>query len=99
MSAYFIALINIHDSAKYEEYLAGFDQVFEQYQGEVVVVEDEPRVLEGEWPAGRTVLIKFPTEDALRSWYDSPEYQNLAKLRHVAAKASAAIVTGRDSIC
>ena len=97
MSAYFIALINIHDPARYEQYLAGFDEVFEKYQGQVVAVEDDPRVLEGEWPAGRTVLIRFPSEQALRSWYDSAEYQHLARHRQEASVASVAIVTGRDS--
>ena len=97
MSAYFIALINIHDPARYEQYLAGFDEVFEKYQGQVVAVEDDPRVLEGEWPAGRTVLIRFPSEQALRSWYDSVEYQHLAQNRQEASVASVAIVTGRDS--
>jgi uncharacterized protein (DUF1330 family) len=99
VSAYFIALINIHDSARYEEYLAGFDEVFEQYLGEVVVVEDEARVLEGKWPASRTVVIRFPSEEALRAWYESPDYQSLARHRHAAAEASVAIVTGRDTRC
>ena len=61
MSSYFVALINIDDQTRYEQYLAGFDEVFEQYNGRVVSVDDSPRVLEGEWPAARTVLIRFPT--------------------------------------
>ncbi len=97
MSSYFIALINIHDPARYEQYLAGFDEVFEKYRGQVIAVEDDPRVLEGEWPAGRTVLIRFPNDQALRSWYDSPEYQQLARHRQEASVASVAIVSGRDS--
>jgi uncharacterized protein (DUF1330 family) len=96
MSAYFVALINIHHPERYEQYLAGFDKVFERYQGQVVAVEDKPRVLEGEWPAGRIVLIRFPDEQALRSWYDSPEYQRLARHRQEASEASVAIITGRD---
>jgi uncharacterized protein (DUF1330 family) len=96
MSSYFVALINIHDPARYEEYLAGFDAVFEKYRGEVVAVEDGPRVLEGQWPAGRTVLVRFPDEPELRRWYDSAEYQELAGHRRAAADADIAIVTGRD---
>ena len=98
VSSYFIALINIHDLSQYEQYLAGFDEVFENFQGEVVAVEDNPRVLEGRWPAGRTVLIRFPNDQALRSWYESPEYQKLARYRQEASVASVAIVTGRDSV-
>ena len=96
MSSYFIALINIHDEARYQDYLAGFDEVFENYEGQVVSVEDNPRVLEGEWPAGRTVLIKFPNDQALRNWYESPEYQRLARCRQEASVARIAIISGRS---
>jgi uncharacterized protein (DUF1330 family) len=96
MSCYFIALIDIHDPAMYERYLAGFDEVFSKYQGQVVSVEDNPRILEGEWPAGRTVLIRFPNVQELQRWYGSEEYQRLALHRKEASKASIAIVTGRD---
>ena len=96
VSSYFVALINIHDPVRYEQYLAGFDAVFEQYEGEVVSVEDNPTVLEGEWPAERTVLIRFPNERGLRRWYDSPEYRQLARHRQEASVASIAIISGRD---
>jgi uncharacterized protein (DUF1330 family) len=96
VSAYLIALINIHDPERYEQYLAGFDEVFEKNDGQVLTVEDNPRVLEGEWPADRTVLIRFPDERALRSWFDSAEYQELARHRREASVASVAIVSGRD---
>ena len=96
MSSYFVALINIHDPALCEQYLAGFDAVFERYEGEVVAVDDRPRVVEGNWPAGRTVLIEFPNERALLRWYESPEYQRLARYRKEASDCSIAIVTGRD---
>ena len=36
--------------------------------------------VEGE-PGGVTVVLKFPSKDALRSWYDSPEYQAIIHLR------------------
>lgn len=98
MSSFFIALIDIHDQSGYQRYLDGFDEVFEKYRGRVVAVEDQPRVLEGRWPSKRTVLIEFPSESELRRWYDSPEYQRLARHRHEAATASIAIVTGRDPI-
>lgn len=96
MSCYFVALITIHDPARYADYLAGFDAVFERYQGRVVAVEDDPRVLEGEWPAGRTVLIRFPSEEELLRWYRSPDYQAIARHRREASVSRIAVVTGRD---
>ena len=97
MSSYFIALIDIHDPSKYEQYLAGYDEIFCKFKGKVISVEDNPRVLEGTWPAGRTVMIKFPNDIELRKWYDSEEYQNLARYRREASVASIAIITGQDS--
>jgi len=98
MSAYFIALINIHDAGRYQEYLDGFDEVFAKHRGEVVAVDDQPRVLEGDWPAGRTVLIRFSNEQMLRSWYESSDYQHLIEHRQAASTGSIAIVTGRESV-
>ncbi len=96
MSSYFIALIDIHYPEKYEQYLAGYDEVFKKYKGKVLAVEDNPRILEGSWPAGRTVIIKFPNDRELCKWYDSQEYQTIAKHRKEASVASIAMITGRD---
>lgn len=96
MSSYFVALLDITDPVVYERYLTGFDAVFRRYRGQVVAVDDAPRVLEGEWPASRTVLIRFPDDEALLEWYESPEYQALARYRQAASAGRIAIVSGRD---
>jgi uncharacterized protein (DUF1330 family) len=96
VSAYFIALITIHDEQEYTRYLEGFDEVFDRFRGEVVAVDDDVRVLEGRWPSRRTILIRFPSEELLGSWYDSPEYQRLAVHRQRAADCTIAVVHGRD---
>jgi len=96
LSSYFIALIDIHDPQRYEEYLVGFNEVFEKHYGKVIAVEDNPRILEGNWPASRTVVIEFPNDSELRKWYDSNEYQTLAKHRKEASVANIAIITGRN---
>lgn len=96
MSSFFIALIDIHDPKRYQQYLEGFNEVFANYKGKVIAVEDNPRILEGTWPAGRTVVIQFPDDSELRRWYDSQEYQTLAKHRKEASIAKIAIITARD---
>ncbi len=94
MSVYFIAGLRVHDPALYDQYLEGFDAIFARYQGEVVLVDEAPAVLEGEWPYTRLVVIRFPDEPALRRWYESAEYQRLARLRHAAADGF--IVAGHE---
>lgn len=96
VSCYFLAQIEIHDPGRYDEYLAGSDEVFERFQGQVLAVDDQVTVLEGEWPCSRTVLIRFPDRRELDAWYRSEEYQRLARHRRAAATASIVAVEGRD---
>ena len=96
MSSYFIALIDIHDKQRYQQYLDGFDEIFEKFEGKVIAVEDNPRILEGNWPAGRTVIIRFPDDAELRRWYDSDEYQTLAERRKEASIGQIAIISAKD---
>jgi uncharacterized protein (DUF1330 family) len=92
MSCYFIARITIHDRETYRKYEDGFDEIFSNYNGIVVCVDEDPVVLEGEWPCSRTVLIRFPNEEEARRWYDSPEYRDLAKHRRRAAESNIVLV-------
>lgn len=92
MSCYFIAQINIRDREEYQKYLNGFDEIFEKYKCIVVAVDDEPILLEGEWPYTRTVLIHFPDEDEAKQWSESAEYRELVKLRHRAAESNIVLV-------
>jgi uncharacterized protein (DUF1330 family) len=95
MSCYFIATITIHDSDRYQKYLDGFDEIFEKYRGIVVAVDEDPTILEGDWPCSRTVLIRFPSEDEAKRWYESPEYQELATHRHRASDANIVLIERR----
>jgi uncharacterized protein (DUF1330 family) len=92
MSCYFIAQISVRDRDEYRKYLDGFDEIFARYKGIVVAVDERPTVLEGAWPFGRTVLIRFPDEEEARRWYDSPEYRELVKHRHRSSEANIVLV-------
>jgi uncharacterized protein (DUF1330 family) len=94
MSSYFVALITVKDPDQYGRYLEGFMPIFERYAGEVLAADDAPEALEGEWPAARTVIIRFPSEEELLRWYRSPEYQRLIELRRSAADGAIALVHG-----
>jgi uncharacterized protein (DUF1330 family) len=96
VSVYIIAQINIHDREAYEIYEEGFDQVFEQYKGMVVTVDEDPVVLEGEWPYGRTVLLRFPSEEEARRWFESEEYNQLKQHRLNASEGNIVLVRRRS---
>ena len=94
MSVYIIANISIHDGDEYEKYQAGFGEIFARYEGELLAVSDEPQIIEGEWPHTRAVVIRFPNADEARRWYSSSEYQEIAKHRRRASKASIIALEG-----
>ncbi|MCP5055662.1 MAG: DUF1330 domain-containing protein [bacterium] len=94
MSVYIIASIAIEDREEYEKYQAGFPDVFSRYKGELLAVSDDPQLVEGEWPYTRAVVLRFPDADEARRWYESPEYQALAKHRWQASTASIISVAG-----
>jgi len=53
-------------------------------------------VLEGEWRAG-AVLVAFPSVEAARAWYSSPDYAAALAHRDDAVERDLIIVDGLDS--
>ena len=96
MSAYIIALIEIHDREEYNKYRAGFREIFSQHEAESLVAEEEPTVLEGEWPYTRTVVLRFADENEAKRWYESNQYQTLVQHRFRAAKTNLISAKGRS---
>ena len=97
MAAYLVGQIRIHDREAYGRYEAGFFEIFSKYEGEFLAVHEGPVVLEGEWPYTRTVIIRFPSVEKLRLWYDSPEYQALAEHRRIASTGNVILLEGLPS--
>jgi len=54
--------------------------IHERQGAEVLVADYQSQPLEGE-PGSVTIVINFPSMDAARAWYDSPEYRNIVDLR------------------
>ena len=94
MSAYLVAQVQIEDRDEYRKYEAGFIQILQRFEGELLAIDDEAQVLEGEWPYTRTVVLRFADADAARRWYDSPDYQTLARHRFRAASANIVLARG-----
>lgn len=96
MTVYTIARITIEDRDEYAKYEAGFMEIFQKYDGTILSVDEAPEVLEGEWSATRSVLISFPSNEAMKDWYNSDEYQALAQHRFAASSADIIVVAGLD---
>lgn len=78
--AYIVFNYAISDREAYGPYLAQVPEILEAYGAEVVIADFESELLEGD--AGSvTVVLKFPSEAIARSWYQSPQYQEIIGLR------------------
>ncbi len=91
-AVYGVALIQIDDREGYSNYSRGFGPIFSRYRGEMLAMSESPTVIEGEWPWTRTVMIRFPSMAEFEAWYYSPEYQELAKLRHASSKGNLILI-------
>ena len=94
MTTYLVAQIQINDTDTYQKYVDGFQPIFEKYQGEILAVDDVCETLEGNWDGNRTVILKFPDKEHLVRWYNSPEYQELMKIRQKASSGNLVIAEG-----
>jgi uncharacterized protein (DUF1330 family) len=81
---HFIAHFTVTDGEGDHNYEKGFFPVLKPYGANFITFDDNVTVLEGEREAGRTVIIQFPSEKVLMEWWNSPEYRELAAIRHKA---------------
>ncbi len=94
-SGYIIAKVTITDEATYGRYRAGFAAILRQYEGELLAADRGPTILEGEWPATTTVLLRFASQAQALEWYNSEEYQEILPIRHAASSADIIAIEGR----
>ena len=93
---YVIFTEHIHDDDGMRAYSRAAAAAMAGSGATALVVDRQPEVLEGEWPATQTVVLEFESVDAARAWYTSDSYQAAAKLRQAAADCDAVIVAGFD---
>jgi uncharacterized protein (DUF1330 family) len=86
MPAYVLAEIEITNPEGYKEYTKAVVPTIEQYGGKFLHRGGEVTKFEGEWPERRRVLLEFPSVEAARRWWDSPEYAKPKAMRQAASK-------------
>ena len=94
MAAYLVANIEVSDPAAFEEYRKRVPATIAAHGGRYLCRGGAVEVFEGEFDAKRVVVLEFPSAAAIRTWYASPEYQELLPLRARAAKTMLMMVEG-----
>lgn len=92
--AYVVVEISINDPAKYERYKALAPASIAKFGGTYLVRGGTTEALEGTWDPERFVILQFPTADAARSWWHSPEYSAARAIRQTCAEARMLLVDG-----
>lgn len=94
---YLIVTIKVvKDREAFQQYADQVKVLIAKHLGRYLVSERAPEVREGEFPYARIVVVEFPSADAARDWYDSPEYQAIIPLRRRAFDAN--IIIAQDFI-
>ena len=81
MTAYFILSQTVTDQTAYaEEYVPGVLPFLAKHGADVLVASFETEALQGE-PADGVVVLRFPSEQAVRDFVNDPDYRPLKELR------------------
>lgn len=94
MAAYMLADVKVTDPALYDDYRRQVKATIDKFGGRFLVRGGKHEMLEGAGEPNRTVVLEFPTMEALKSWYHSADYAPLIELRQRAATSRLFAVEG-----
>ncbi|QRF56487.1 DUF1330 domain-containing protein [Variovorax paradoxus] len=94
MPAYIIAQLAFTDLEAYRRYQRAFPAVFARFDAQLLVADEAPEILEGEWPRDKVVVMQFEDKDAARAFQDDPGYAAIARDRKAGADAVVLLVEG-----
>jgi uncharacterized protein (DUF1330 family) len=92
---YWIVQVDAPDPEAYKPYLAANQAPFGKFGARYLVRGGPCEVMEGR-ARSRIVVLEFPSYDAARACYRSPEYQAAKKLREGVAEADVIVIEGYD---
>jgi len=82
-AAYLLVQGHVTDREGFKAYNAALPPIYRKYGGEYLALVPAPLVEVAEGPAENRsiVLARFPSREAVRAFWDSPEYAAAKKLR------------------
>jgi len=82
MPAYVISEVAVLDEDQADAYRTLAAASIGRHGGRYLVRGAEPEAVEGAWETSRRmIIVEFPTMEAAREWYASPEYAEALKIR------------------
>ena len=81
MAAYFILTQDFTDLERFrQEYVSKVFSFIAKHNGQVIVASFDVEPLQGNPPKG-AVVIRFPSEQAIRDWVNDPDYKPVKEVR------------------
>jgi uncharacterized protein (DUF1330 family) len=94
MPVYAIAQGTCVNRALHDDYVAKAIPTLEAHGAKILAFSEDPDVVEGKLVDKRFVLLEFPTREAFRTWYDSPEYQAILPMRLESVPGTFVVIGG-----
>ena len=92
---YWIGRVDVHDLEEYKKYVTANAVAFEKYGARFLIRGGEFELREGQ-ARSRNVVIEFPSYQAARDCYDSPEYQEAKAFRTPVSEGDIIIIEGYE---
>ncbi len=80
MASYVVANYNVTNPEGYDAYIAAVIPTIVSHGGKILVAGPDSVGIEGN-PGSVSVVLQFPTREALEGWFNSPEYRAIIHLR------------------
>ena len=74
-AGYVIVEMKISDPERYKEYMAAAPATIAAAGGEYLVRGGRHESLEGDWQPARLAVLKFPSFEQAKAWYDGERYR------------------------
>jgi len=80
-AGYIVVEMKISDPERYKEYMADAPATIAAAGGEYLVRGGRSETIEGDWAPARMAILKFPTYEQARAWYDGERYRQVRAKR------------------
>jgi uncharacterized protein (DUF1330 family) len=94
MSVYLVCLVRVDDAETYKRYTARTPALIHKHGGRFLVRGGAVETVEGPAFDDRLVVLEFPSAEAVKTFYASPEYQEVMKFRTASSEATFLLAEG-----
>ena len=92
--AFAVIDVEVRDGPAFGRYVQGHMPGLRAGGGVFLAAGGRHQVIEGDWTPRRIVMHRWPSGEAFRGWYESPEYRPWRDLRWSAASTDVGLVAG-----